>query len=94
MNLEAKNRMESFEASFGNTKQKKKKQKRMRTLMLIGAAVVVLAVGTILIVNATKKSGDATRQINYTVNAVSSGEISTTSSRKPCVGPIGSVFLR
>ena len=72
--------MESFEASFGNTKQKKKKQKRMRTLILIGAAAVVLAVGTILIVNATKKSGDATRQINYTVNTVSSGEISTTIS--------------
>ena len=72
--------MESFEATFGNTKQKKKKQKRMRTLIVIGAIAVILAVGTILIVNASKKGGDSTKQINYTVNAISSGEISTTIS--------------
>ena len=59
---------------------KKKKQKRTRTLVIIGAAVVVLAVGTILIVNSLKKGGDSGSPTNYTVNSISSGEISTTIS--------------
>ncbi|MEA4869382.1 hypothetical protein SDC9_86297 [bioreactor metagenome] len=72
--------MESFETSFSNSKQKKKKQKRVRTLIMIGAAAVVLAVGTVLVINAMNKGGDSTSRKNYTVNAISSGEISTTIS--------------
>jgi HlyD family secretion protein len=72
--------MESFETSFGNSKQKKKKQKRTRTLIIVGAVVVVLAVGGFFILNALNKGGDSTSTTNYTVNAISSGEISTTVS--------------
>ena len=42
--------MESFDTSFTAMKQKKLKQKRTRNIIIICAAAVVLAVGTILIV--------------------------------------------
>ncbi|MCE5187810.1 MAG: HlyD family efflux transporter periplasmic adaptor subunit [Eubacteriales bacterium] len=72
--------MESFDTSFTATKKKKKKQKRTRNIILLCAAVVVITVGTILIVNAVKKSADETSTLNYRVGSVSSGEISTTIS--------------
>ena len=72
--------MESFDTSFTATKKKKKKQKRTRNIILLCVAVVGITVGTILIVNAVKKSADETSTLNYRVGSVSSGEISTTIS--------------
>ncbi len=78
MNLEAKNRMESFDTSFTAAKQKKAKQKRTRTIIILCATAVLLAVGAIVIINFSKKSADETSTLNYRATAVSSGEISAT----------------
>lgn len=72
--------MESFDTSFNAAKLKKKKQKRTRNIILICAAAVVLAVGTIVVINITQKDGDSTSVLNYRATSVSSGEISTTIS--------------
>ena len=72
--------MESFEPSFHASKQKQKQKKRIRNIILIGVAAVVIAVGTILILNLLKKDGSDTSMLNYRVSSVSSGEISTTIS--------------
>jgi HlyD family secretion protein len=70
--------MESFDTSFTAAKQKKKKQKRTRNIIIIGAVVALVAIGAVLVLTLTQKSGEGTSTLTYRANAVSSGEISAT----------------
>lgn len=72
--------METSENSFVANQQKKKKRKRIRNWIILGAVVIVLAVGTIVLINVVGKEKDGTSVLNYRVTSVSSGEISSTIS--------------